>query len=406
MDLKDKLKYYQTETIQNLSDKKQDLEKIARALNGKILEADALPIIKIEKFERYTGFDPTQSHHNIFSVNLPLLSKKQFQEPISLNDILIFDLETTGLAGGTGTYPFLMGFGIFEKKGIRIFQYFLPEFGREISAYLDLATLWSKKNILLSYNGKSFDYPLIRNRMILNRINNPFEGYNHLDLLHIARRLWKDILPSCSLETIEEQIFYFNRWRDIGGSLIPQAYFTFLQNGDISDIRRIIDHNQIDIISLSRLLFYLHQTENNNMISSFSDHEKVAMFNIAVTISELSHIQPLISSLTEENKKVPTQSLKNYSLLLKRQNKWPQALEIWQNFIDLGEEITFSCEELAKYYEHREINIIKAIEYTNRARDFLSSIEEIEGNEESRNMKSQFNHRLNRLNAKLKRREN
>ena len=402
MDLIDKLKYYQPEQRQNLSDQSPPIEKIALDLQGKILEENALPIIKIERFEPYSDINPALANNNPFTVNLPLLSKNQFQEPISLNDLLAFDLETTGLAGGTGTYPFLMGFGIFEKKGIRIYQYFLPEFGREVSAYLDLKTLWAEKNTLLSYNGKSFDYPLIRNRMILNRVNNPLEQYNHLDLLPIARRLWKNVLPSCSLDTIEEHIFYMNRWRDIDGALIPQAYFEFLQNGTTTDIKRIINHNQLDIISLARLLFYLHQTENNTITSSFSDHEKVAMFNIAVTISDFSYIDPLIGALVAENKKIPAQSLKKYSLLLKRQKKWQQALKIWQNFIDIGEEMMFSYEELAKYYEHRENNIPKAIDYAERARDFISVMEEIQIQEDYRSLKGKFNRRLKRLNIKLK----
>jgi hypothetical protein len=299
-----------------------------------------------------------------------------------------------------------MGFGIFEKNGIRIYQYFLPEFGREISAYLDLTTLWSKKNILLSYNGKSYDYPLIRNRLILNRIDNPFEDYKHLDLLHLSRRLWKNVLPSCSLGTIEEQIFLFKRWRDIDGSLIPQAYFTFLHSGDISDIKRIIDHNQQDIISLARLLFYLHKIENIEKDSDFPSRELVSMFNIAIKISDPVRIEPIMNSFTAGNIKLPTQSLKIYSLLLKRQKKWPQALEIWQNFIKIGDEIMFSCEELAKYYEHKEMNIDKAIAFTNRALDFINIVEDIQADEQNKDKKSRFNHRLIRLTDKLTKMKN
>jgi uncharacterized protein YprB with RNaseH-like and TPR domain len=405
MDIKDKLKYYQSEKKQVLPEKEHRIEDIAKVLGGSILENETLPVIKIERFEKYTDIDPTISNQSFSSVNLTLLTKKQFREPLLLEDFLIFDLETTGLAGGTGTYPFLMGFGIFEENGIRIYQYLLPEFGREISAYLDLKRLWTDKSTLLSYNGKSFDYPLLRNRLILNRIDNPFEGYRHLDLLHLTRRLWKNVLPSCSLGTIEERIFNFNRWRDIDGSLIPQAYFTFLQTGDSSDIKRIIDHNQLDIVSLARLLFYLHQIENNELNSDFPDREKISMFNIAVSISDLVRLEPIINSFASENKKLPNQSLKNYSILLKRQNKWSMALEIWQNFIDNGEEIMFSCEELAKYYEHKKKNIEKAIDYTKRAIDFFSIVEEIQVQKEIGEEKGRFEYRLNRLSIKLEKRK-
>jgi len=151
MDLRDKLKYYQTEKQQVLPTRVYHLEEIATSLGGEILENDTLPIIKIEKYEPFHQIDPIISNELFTSVHLPLLTKNQFRDPISLADFLVFDLETTGLAGGTGTYPFLMGFGLFEQNGIRIYQYLLPEFGREISAYLDLSAIWNNKNIFLSY---------------------------------------------------------------------------------------------------------------------------------------------------------------------------------------------------------------------------------------------------------------
>jgi len=406
MDLKDKLKYYHSEKKQVLPEREHHLENIAIALDGVILEDETLPIIKIEKFEKFTDFDPTISNKSYSSVRLPFLTKNQFKEPLLLENFLIFDLETTGLAGGTGTYPFLMGFGTFEEHGIRIYQYLLPEFGREISAYIDLMKIWTEKSTLLSYNGKSFDYPLLRNRLILNRMDNPFVEYRHLDLLHLARRLWKSVLPSCSLGTVEKRIFNFNRWRDIEGSQIPQAYFAFLQTSDTSDIKRIIDHNQLDIVSLARLLFYLDQIENSELNSNFPDREKISMFNIAVNISDLSRIEPIINSFASENKKIPNKSLKSYSILLKRKDKWQKAIEIWQKFIENGDEIMFSCEELAKYYEHREKNIERAINYTKRAIDFFSIIEEIQVQEEMGERKNRFEHRLNRLNKKLKKDDN
>jgi len=402
MDLRDKLKYYQTEKKQILPDKEHHLEEMATKLEGAILEGDRLPVLKIEKKIPFHYMTPAITDGHYTSVSIPLLTKMQFPDPIVLEELLIFDLETTGLAGGTGTYPFLMGFGIFRRDSIHIIQYFLPEFGREISAFLDLKGLWSEKKTLLTYNGKSFDYPLFRNRMILNRVENPFENYSHLDLLHISRRLWKNILPSCSMETIEERIFSFNRWGDIDGALIPQAYFTFLQTGDIADIKRIINHNQQDLISLARLLIHMHLIENTKISVDFPDGELISMFNIAVTISDLDRIEPIINSIERENKKLPVHSLKNYSLVLKRQKKWKRALDIWQKFIENGEEILFSCEEIAKYYEHRNINLKKALDYTDRAIDFLDIIEEVQQGDGIEDSRNNFNRRLIRLKNKIK----
>jgi uncharacterized protein YprB with RNaseH-like and TPR domain len=402
MDLKDKLKYYQSDKKQIPEDKENHLEDMTLHFEGKILEAETLPILKITKKIPCHYIYPSAEDCNQSSIHIPLLTKKQFPDPVDLNDILIFDLETTGLAGGTGTYPFLIGLGEFQETYVRIHQYFLPDFGREISAYLDMEKLWQRKNILLSYNGKSFDYPLLRNRFILNRIDNPFETYTHLDLLHPTRRLWKNRLPSCSLETVEQYIFSFSRWRDIEGSLIPQAYFTFLQTGDFRDIERIIDHNQQDILSLARLLFHMHDLENSEIGSKYSEREWISMFNIAVTISDLDKIEPMMNSLVKEDKILPVRSLKNYSLLLKRQHKWDQALKIWQNFIDQGEEILFSCEEFAKYFEHRERNIKSALEYTNRAIEYLTIMEDIGELVDPEEFRERFNRRLNRLQYKLR----
>ena len=268
---------------------------------------------------------------------------------------------------------------------------------------MDMKKNIKDKNVLLSYNGKSFDYPLIRNRFILNRIENPFEKYSHLDLLHSTRRLYKNSLPSCSLGSIEKQIFSFSRWKDIDGSMIPQSYFTFIQTGYLSDIQRIIDHNQQDIISLARLLFHLHHLENNESDVGYSEQDLISMFNIAVNISDLGRIKPLINAFAKDYKDLPAQSLKKYSLLLKKQRKWIQALEIWKRFIAKGEEILFSCEEVAKYYEHQEKNFDHALDYTNRAIDFLNIVEEVYSDKEYIEYRERFNRRLYRLQYKLTR---
>ncbi len=402
MDLRDKLKYYQTDSRPKPPERVPRYEQMAAHLGGEIIEPDTLPVIKIEKFFPFSDIDPSEKGDNPPAVSLPLLTKKHFPEEIPVKNLLIFDLETTGLAGGTGTYPFLVGFGLFEEGGIRLYQYFLPDFGREITAFLDLRNILEDKSILLTYNGKSFDYPLLRNRLIMNRVDNPFDSFLHLDLLHLARRLWQGTLPSCSLGTIEEEIFLFSRYHDIDGALIPQAYFSYIDSGELSEIKRIIDHNQQDLISLSRLLFHLHHIENMNLLENQSHVELYSMLKVALDIADMERINPILNKLKSYYMKIPTPYLKKYSLVLKRKNFLEESLDIWHSFLDRGVEILFATEELAKFYEHKGGSPSKALDFTNRALRYLELMDEISDVKEGlQEVKGRFTHRHSRLNSKM-----
>jgi len=402
MDLKEKLKYYQTAEKPPETEKKVRYEEIAASLGGDLIEADSLPVIRIESHFPYDRVNLEDIFESGFTVHLPLLTKNQFPGKISLQEILIFDLETTGLAGGTGTYPFLLGFGHFEEGGVRLYQYFLPDYGREISAFLDMRRLFEDKNVLLSYNGKSFDVPLLKNRMIMNRMENPFASFSHLDLLHPARRLWREVLPSCSLDTIEEEVFLFRRFQDIDGGLIPQAYFDFLQGGDWGMIRRIIWHNQQDIVSLGRLLLHMHRIENHHRSETHTTEELLSMFNVAVNSQDLPGSLALYEKLSLYRKKIPDRSLLKYSLLLKRRHKWAEALLIWKGFLEKSSEILFAAEELAKYYEHQEKKPRQALDYTNRALQYIDLMAELmEPDQAMREARKLFIHRLWRLDEKI-----
>lgn len=401
MDIKKKLKYYYGEQKEAASSGDNYISSLGKELGGYVIEPEGLPILKIESFEKYSTIDPQDEFKWPYLISIPLLSRKQFTGGIDPGQILIFDLETTGLAGGTGTYPFLIGFGCFEVAGIRIYQYLLPDYGREISAFSDMLTMIKDKRILLSFNGKSFDYPLIRNRLIINRVDNPFKEFAHLDLLHSARRLWKNYLPSCSLEMIEQKILHFSRWRDIDGYMIPHAYFNFLNTGDTFQLNQIIKHNQQDIFSLARLLFHMHRVENgvNNKVTV--DHEFVPLFDLAVKIGDTKEINSVLDRVDIKQVNLPTHSLKNYSLVLKREKNWLEAVSIWKNLLDDGIEVLFVCEEMAKFYEHHEKSASKAMEYTDRALKYLSDLDEIGIVSDLDKKHNRFNHRLNRLNFKI-----
>jgi uncharacterized protein YprB with RNaseH-like and TPR domain len=166
---------------------------------------------------------------------------------------LFFDTETTGLAGGTGTVPFLIGLAFFEGARLRVQQLFLPELGREAPMLRFLAERVAEASCLVSYNGKAFDWPLLRTRFVMNRVPAP-AGKPHLDLLHCARRAFKGRLGSLRLVTMERELLGMTRVGDIDGAAIPGVYWSWSRYGGHPELERVIAHNGHDLVALAALL--------------------------------------------------------------------------------------------------------------------------------------------------------
>ncbi len=169
-------------------------------------------------------------------------------------EILVFDLETTGLGRGE-TLAFMIGLGYYEGDSFVVEQIFLPDPEAETSSFDRLIELLQSKSLLITFNGKTFDVPVLESRLLYHQIWLNLRSMEHLDLLHIARRLWKKKLPSCALETIEFYVLGHIRDKelDIEGGLIPQTYFQYLVNGDPELVRRIFIHNHHDILHTAAL---------------------------------------------------------------------------------------------------------------------------------------------------------
>ncbi len=163
------------------------------------------------------------------------------------------DTETTGLSGGTGTYPFLIGVGSIEAAGFRLRQFFMRDYGEEPSMLARLAEHLARFDVLVTYNGKAFDQPLLETRYRMARAQHPFDRMQHLDLLFGARRLWKLRLESCRLVELESQILGVERQGDLPGEMIPYCYFGYLRTLRAFDLVPIFHHNALDILSLACL---------------------------------------------------------------------------------------------------------------------------------------------------------
>jgi uncharacterized protein YprB with RNaseH-like and TPR domain len=163
------------------------------------------------------------------------------------------DTETTGLAGGAGTYAFLIGVGSADSEGFRVRQFFMRDYGEEASLLARLTEYLARFDVLITYNGKAYDQPLLETRFRMARARHPFDRMEHLDLLFGARRLWKLRLDSCRLVDLENQILGVERQGDLPGEMIPYCYFDYLRTQRAFQLVPIFHHNAIDILSLACL---------------------------------------------------------------------------------------------------------------------------------------------------------
>lgn len=221
------------------------------------------------EFSTHTDFPyfSTRSSYDMFTEidGLPLFPERfpevfsrwaglEAGKQIGREDILVLDLETTGLGRGQ-TLAFMIGLGYYEDGRYVVEQLFLPEPEAEANSFDRLIELVSEKSVLITFNGKTFDVPILESRLLYHHIWLDLRSLTHIDLLHIARRLWKNKIPSCALETIEFYILGHIREKelDIEGGLIPQTYFQYLINGDAELMRRVFLHNQLDVLHTAAL---------------------------------------------------------------------------------------------------------------------------------------------------------
>jgi uncharacterized protein YprB with RNaseH-like and TPR domain len=172
--------------------------------------------------------------------------------------LLHFDTETTGLAGGTGTRAFMIGAADWHDGGLRVRQLYLTTMGAETAMLQTFAAWVSSETVLVSYNGKSYDAPLLATRYRLARLPNPIAGLMHVDLLHPMRRRFRQVWENCKMQTAERNLLRIVREDDLPGSEAPQAWLTYLRGGSSENLIRVAEHNLQDVRSLSGLLVQAH----------------------------------------------------------------------------------------------------------------------------------------------------
>jgi len=284
-------------------------------------------------------------------------------------DLAFLDIETTGLGGGAGTYAFLVGVGRFSADDFRVAQFFMRDPIEEPALLAALARIFDARAALVTFNGKAFDIPILNARYITNGDASPFPDRAHLDLLPLARRLWRDRLESRALGALERHILGMTRAEDeVPGWLIPQIYFDYLQTGDARPLRGVFYHNAMDVVAMAALLNHVVAMLNDPF--TFAIEHGLDVIAIAKLFEDLGqwdaaarvYARGLELDLSETAFR---ETVRRYAHLQRRRGDLASAVELWRAATATRQVYAFV--ELAKHYEHRARDYAQALVQTRAA---------------------------------------
>jgi len=287
----------------------------------------------------------------------------------SLENILFLDTETSGLSGGTGTFAFMVGLGYWDSSGFKIIQLFLRDLSEEPAMLASLIEIASSFAVVVTFNGKSFDIPLLNTRYVINGLSSPFKEIFHIDLLMLSRRIWRNRLASRALGSLETEILSFARSEEeIPGWLIPDLYFDYLKTRNAYPLKGVFYHNNKDVLSMAVLLSHLADLLENPL--EYNPKEGLDLIAIAQIFENLNRLEDAVH-LYEFSlglglpRHFFIQTLYRYANIRKKSQAWNAAIQLWTQASQYGE--FGACIEIAKFHEHKSKNIEEALAWTNKA---------------------------------------
>ncbi|MCI5846099.1 MAG: ribonuclease H-like domain-containing protein [Clostridiales bacterium] len=292
-----------------------------------------------------------------------------FSRETQKEDILFLDTETTGLSGGAGTVAFQVGAGYFTQSGFVVEQWLMHDYSQEAMLLAALNGLMKRFSVICTFNGRTFDVPLLKTRFLMNRIAGPRIPAIHADVLYPARRVWKLRLKSCTLGHLEEELLGVIREDDLPGALVPQAYFQYLKDGNFAPMERILAHNRQDIVSLAQLFFFLYQQAKHPEQMNHAED----LFSLARSLEKQGQRESAVKCYRLLSKgSLRAQGFAALARDARRQGQTDAAVKLYQAMLRRGEQPVESCEALAKLYEHQLKDPAQAISYTRQALLILS----------------------------------
>ncbi|MCK5366413.1 MAG: ribonuclease H-like domain-containing protein, partial [Gammaproteobacteria bacterium] len=273
---------------------------------------------------------------------------------------VFMDTETTGLAGGTGTLVFLLGMARFSGGALEINQLFLTGFQGE-SAMLGAAQDYLRgADTLVTFNGRSFDSPLLAARYRLSGLSDPFAGLQHVDLLHPTRRTFKHRWPDCRLQTVERRLLGVARVGDLPGSEAPQAWFDWVRHGRDDALSAVCSHNRLDLLTLAVLPAALQRSHDDPIAA---DANVLACARHYCQGSGPGD-EAAFEYLLRYRAGLAPDGLLELARMARRRGEWQLAVDLWERLAEAG--VAVAVEHLAKYYEHEQRDYACALQVTAR----------------------------------------
>lgn len=380
----------------------RDVARTAADLGGEVHETDHGACVAVDRVW------PTDAWHGRKQIGgcamdagapIALFDPRLVAHQAWADRVVFFDIETTGLSGGAGTLAFLAGCGWFEDDGFHVRQFFLSGPGDERPMLDALAGVFARASLLVTYNGRSFDVPVMEMRWAFHRLDAPTGALPHFDMLPPARRLWGWGESDCSLSALERSLFSVHRHRDVPGFEIPTRYFQFLRTGDARTVEGVLEHNRHDLVSLAAVTSHALALARGGPEACDSAGEQLALARLyerAEDSSRAARAYELAATMGESE--VRRQAMAGLAVLRRREGRYEEAAAAWQDVLELspyGEPTALSrraAEALAIHHEHRARDLETARRYA-----------ETLGAASKGRMASDARHRLERLNRKLSR---
>ena len=409
MDLKNKLSKYYIDAIAVRPSKSRSRQSnISKVVDGEEAEntnGRYYRTITVYPEDYIHGNVPLQLIRNIAPNTFALVGKDIALEKVDLTRAVFLDTETTGLAGGTGTVPFLIGLGYYSDDGFQVEQLFMRDFHEEAAVLQAVTDRMLQSDLIVSYNGKAYDVNILTSRYILSRMRNPVIDMRHLDLLFTTRCLWRRRLSDCSLTNIERHILDFHRQGDVPSYLIPQLYFDFLRTRDAHRLASVFKHNCWDIVTLAALAGSAARIFENPALFLRDGKDLFSLGRAFWGLARLEDAEECYKeALNFPSSPEETEEIKRHlGLTLKRLGRWEEAVDVWQAMIAESSHSINPYEELAKYLEHRLKDYREAINVVDRALERLSVLEAIKPDLFRNHDRRVLEHRKNRLRGKLNR---